>query len=346
MTQRGGAERVALEMTRAFPDSPMLTSIFEPSTTYPELAAVDVRTSFLQGVPAFRKDPRLALPLLAPAWSSMRAPRADVVLASSSGWAHGLRAPEGARKVIYCHNPPRWLHQPDDYVRSRGERAALRPLHRALRRWDRQAATSADLYLANSTSVARRIEAAYGLESTVVFPPVMIDPEAHQEPVPGLEPGFWLTVARGRGYKNVDAVTAGVLAHGESKVAIVGSPPADRPALPHEHWCGVVSDAQLRWLYAHARALVSVSFEDFGLTPLEANSFGTPAVVLRAGGFLDSTDPGVSGWWVDEPTAPAVAAALASLPGLDPDLVRQHAAKFSPQRFSFQLHDAVARVSA
>ena len=55
---------------------------------------------------------------------------------------------------------------------------------------------------------------------------------------------------------------------------------------------GRTSDAELRWLYANASALVSASYEDFGLTPIEAAAFGTPAALLRWGGFLDSLDEG------------------------------------------------------
>ncbi|MCW2510952.1 MAG: glycosyl transferase group 1, partial [Modestobacter sp.] len=38
LTQRGGAERVVLEMARAFPDSTVLTSVYSPERTFPEFA--------------------------------------------------------------------------------------------------------------------------------------------------------------------------------------------------------------------------------------------------------------------------------------------------------------------
>lgn len=341
LTQRGGAERVALHLARAFPGSPLHTSLYDPSSTFPELAEVDVQTSALQRIPALREDPRRALPLLARAWSSVKVAPCDVVLASSSGWAHGVKAPEGARKVVYCHNPPRWLHQREDYGVSRAQRTVMWALRPSLTRWDRAAADSADLYLANSTSVARRIEAVYEREAVVVFPPVGIDVDGPQEAVPGLEPGFWLTVARGRSYKNVAAVSAGVRAHGEGRLAIVGSDEPAGGSAPHEHWCGRVPDEQLRWLYANARALISLSYEDFGLTPVEANTFGTPTVLLRAGGFLDSTDPGVSGCFVEEATASSLAQTLRTLPTFDPHAVAAHAARFSPESFAHRVRELV-----
>ena len=43
LTQRGGAERVVLALTRAFPDAPVFTSLYYASGTFPEFANVDVR---------------------------------------------------------------------------------------------------------------------------------------------------------------------------------------------------------------------------------------------------------------------------------------------------------------
>ena len=39
LTQRGGAERVVMAMTRVFPSARLYTTMYEPSTTYPEFAA-------------------------------------------------------------------------------------------------------------------------------------------------------------------------------------------------------------------------------------------------------------------------------------------------------------------
>ncbi len=36
VTQRGGAERVALRIAEAFPGAPMYTTLYEPSDTFPE----------------------------------------------------------------------------------------------------------------------------------------------------------------------------------------------------------------------------------------------------------------------------------------------------------------------
>ncbi len=345
LTQRGGAERVALALLDAFPEAPLVTSVHNPGATFPGFADADVRTGPLQRWHLVRRDPRVGLALLPRAWDRTEVPDSDAVVASTSGFAHGVRLPEHTALVAYCHNPPRWLYQTEDYLPRRRERAALAPLRGRLEAWDRRAAARVDTYLANSTSVAARIERVYGIQAEVVHPPVYIDVDAERTPVAGLEPGFWLTVARGRGYKNTRAVLDGVgLAGGQ--VAVVGQKPDSEPDDPHVRWLGVVSDAELRWLYANARALVSVSREDFGLTPVEANAFGTPVAVLRAGGFLDSTAEGVSGVFVEEASAGSVAATLRDLPDLDPVRVREHAARFGQDRFARRVREVTEQAVA
>jgi glycosyltransferase involved in cell wall biosynthesis len=344
LTQQGGAERVALALLRAFDGGPLYTSVYAQERTFPGFRQHDVRTSPLQRVPLFRRDPRMALPVLAQTWSRTTAGDCDAVITSSSGWAHGIRTAPGVRKIVYCHNPARWLYQTNDYLgHDRGGRAALGALRPWLRRWDAAAAHSADRYLVNSTVVAARVKRVYGIDAEVLPPPVSVDPQGEQDPLAGLAPGFLLTVARGRGYKNTSIVEEAVSGlAGQRLVVVGGTAPAGGATHSSARHVGVVTDAQLRWLYANARALVSVSNEDFGLTPIEANAFGTPAVVLRAGGFLDTLAEGVSGVYVEAPTPAAVREALRELPDLDPLLVRRHAQRYAPAAFSRRLHAVVS----
>lgn len=341
LAQRGGAERVALSLARSFPGAPLYTSLYAPAQTFPEFGEVDVRTLPLQRIRPLRRDPRLAVPLLASAWERARLPDADAVVVSSSGWAHGVGTAPGCAKIVYCHNPARWLYQPQDYFPSRAAQRAFNVVRPWLTRWDQRAALTADVYIANSTAVARRIRDVYGIRADVVHPPVAIDVDGPQHPVESVEPGYWLAVARGRGYKNVDVVIEAVCGMPGHRLVVVGSPPPGTPTHARIRWVGVVTDSELRWLYANSRALVSVSREDFGLTPLESNAFGRPVAVLRAGGFLDSLDEGVSGVFVESPTPEAVAAALGAFPDFSPEVVRRHASRFDEAAFSRRIHAIV-----
>lgn len=342
LTQRGGAERVVLSLMRAFPGAPVHTTLYDADGTYPDFADADVRTSPLDRVGAMRRDHRLALPLLAAASSRMRID-ADVVVASSSGWAHGFATT--GRTVVYCHNPARWLYQTDEYLGGPSWRSplgapflALRPL---LRRWDRRAADRADVYLANSRVVQQRIARTYGLEAELLPPPHGMDASAPQEPVPdlaGWEPGYALVVSRLLPYKNVDAVIDAVRESGR-RLVVVGHGPEEgrlRATLPdHVRLLGGLGDAQLRWVYAHAGVLVAASHEDFGLAPLEAAAFGVPAVALRGGGFLETVVEGSTGLFFDTPEPDDIAAtlALADRHEWDADTMRDRAEQFGEARF-------------
>ncbi len=361
LTQRGGAERVALILADAFPAAPLYTSLYDPAGTFPEFASIDVRVSALNWLTPLRSRHRLALPLLAPAIASMRID-ADVLLTSSSGWAHGL--PTTGRKVVYCHAPARWLYQSARYLgASRNEDVGrrlirlpatlgLRLLRNRLRKWDRRAALSADRYLANSTVTRDAIRRIYGIDAEVLPPPPALIPGGPEEAVAGVEPGFVLCVARLLPYKNVDVVIeAARLVPGTRLVIVGGGPERNRLAAlaagSDSILLGRVGDAQLSWLYRNCSALVGASYEDYGLSPLEAAAFGRPSVVLRDGGYLDTVVADETGVFFDTPTAESVAAGLRAVAARtwDADALRTHAAKFARPRFEARLREIVAEES-
>jgi len=347
LTQRGGAERVVLSMTRAFPHAPLYTSLFDPRGTFPEFGSVDVRPSALNRIAPLRRHHRWALPFLAPAVASIRVD-ADVVLCSSSGWAHGIRT--GGRKLVYCHAPARWLYQTHRYVRNLGlpARLAAVALAAPLRRWDRGAAASASRYLVNSSHVAAMVSAAYGIQAEILPPPPALRPGGPSEAVPGLEPGFFLCVSRLLPYKNIAAVVEAFARRPRDRLVVIGSGPDETRlramAGPNVNLLGSVHDETLRWAYAECAGVVAASYEDFGLTPLEAAAFGKPAAVLRFGGYLDTVREGETGVFFDEPVAERVAASVAELAACtwDGEVLRAHAERYSEARFIKRLRALVA----
>jgi glycosyltransferase involved in cell wall biosynthesis len=351
LTQQGGAERVVLALATAFPAAPIHTSLFDPGGTFPEFSGLDVRTLPLNRVGALRAHHRLALPVLAPAFSRLHVD-AKVTICSSSGWAHGARV--SGRKIVYCHTPARWLYQSERYLagRPRASAALLSLLTPALRGWDRRAAASAHRYLVNSTAVRQRVSDLYGIEAEVLPPPVDVDPEGSREAVDGVEPGFFLCVSRLLPYKNVEAVSAAFRLLPDQRLVVVGSgPQADQiisASAPNVTVLGRVSDASLRWLYASSRGLVAASYEDFGLTPVEAAAFGKPTAALRWGGFLDTTIDGTTGVFFDEPDPRLIAEAVERLStaAWAPDSLAAHARTYSTSRFVERVQAVVAEEGA
>lgn len=356
LTQRGGAERVVLAMLRAFPDAPIFTTLYDPDGTYPEFRDADIRTSWLNRIPAFRRDHRLALPLLAAASDSLSID-ADVVVVSSSGWAHGF--PTSGRRLVYCYSPARWVYLIDQYLGGPATRSpvglALLGLRPGLRRWDRARARRAEAsgtYLAISTVVQERIRDCYGFASEIVAAPHSYDPALPTDLVPELADwaasGFHLVVSRLLPYKNVGKVVDAFRGLPEERLAIVGRGPekarlqASRPT--NVRLLEGLTDGQMRWLYAHCAALIAPSFEDFGLTPLEAGTYGKPALTLRGGGFLDTIVPGVTGSFFESPHPETIAAAVRANRAMrwDAETIRSHADTFNEAAFAARLRSEVA----
>ena len=346
LTQRGGAERVVLEMTRAFPGSVVVTSVYSPERTFPEFADVRVETTWLQRGPLLKRDPRLALPVLSEVFKRRRI-EADFVLVSSSGFAHKIGT--DAPKVVYCHNPPRWLHQWDDYQIGLGsaQRLVLRAMQPYLRRMDLAAAQGAAGYLANSQNVADRVQTAYGLGAQVIHPPRGLEPDGPLEPVPGLPERFLLTVGRPRGYKRTHLLTDAVAGMPDVHLVTVGGKPD--PRLPENvHQLTGLPDAQLRWLYAHAAGLLACSYEDFGLTPVEAFGFGTPVAATQEGGYLETCQEGLTGLWLDVESMDSLRQSIRAFLGRtwDRAAIAEHGQRWTPSVFHEALHEAVDDVLA
>ena len=352
LTQRGGAERVVLAMAHAFPDAPIHTTLYDPEETFPEFAALDVRTSRLNKVRYLRRHHRAALPFLPGAVSSMTID-ADVVLVSSSGWAHGVTST--GRKLVYCYTPARWLHQQRRYLgdhSSRGTAVALKLLSPWLRRWDYRAARTASDYVTVSSVVQDRVHSVYGLPSTVVPAPRPNTDMCPSEPMPSVEKwlagdGFELCVSRLLPYKNVDQIVAAYQGEPRRRLIVVGSGP-QKQALRAASGDNVlflegVSDGQLAWLYRRSRALIAISYEDFGLTPLEAAAFGKPCIVLRWGGFVETMIENLTAVFIEVPEVEHVRRALEQLDARDWDADRiiEHAARYHEDVFVENIRDLV-----
>lgn len=346
LTQRGGAEKVVLALHRAFPAAPVYTTLYEPGLTYPEFREVRVEASWLNRIRIFRRSHRLALPFLAWAASATRVP-AEHTIVSSSGWAHGFRTK--GTKIVYCYSPARWLYQTETYLGAgsiSARKALLAVLAPFLKRWDKRQAQTATKYFAISTVVQQRILETYGIEAEVLPAPHSIDPSLPAEPVDlstaHAEGPFYLCISRLLPYKNVDVVIEAFNAL-DLPLVVVGAGPEERRLIGmagrNVSMVKDLTDGQIRWLYANCEAVVSASYEDFGLTPIEAAIFGKPSVVLRWGGFLDTIVEGRTGVYFDEPEKGAIMQGVLASREIDwnADDMRAHAETFGEQHFADRL---------
>ena len=345
LTEMGGAERVVETMTRLFPGAPLYTSAFDPRGC-PSFAGLDVRTSWADRLTK-RKGAAKALFFTLPfAFRSLDLDAYELVLSSSSGFAHHVRCRPGAHHVCYCHNPPRFLWQPEDYFRGRPIlRRALAPALAGFRRLDREAASRVDAYIGNSATVARRIRATYGRNATVVHPPV--DTSLY-EPSDGHSDRF-LVVSRLLPYKRID-LTVDAATDAGLPLDVVGEGP-ERARLEARagktvRFLGRLPDADVRRLLARCTALIQAGEEDFGLTVVEAQAAGRPPIAFAAGGALETVEDGVTGFLFRTQSVTALVAAMrrAADDELDPRALQHSAEGFGVDSFARRLATAIAAV--
>ena len=357
LTQRGGAERVVLAMLRAFPYADLYTTVYNPETTFPEFKEHRVLTTKLNDLALLRKDHRFGLPIYQKGIDAAPVIDADLLLVSTTGFAHGFRTT--GKKLVYCHSPARFLYLVEDYLGASASKSpigwALSALRPPLIKWDQAAAHSADRYLANSSVVKQRIADVYGMDATVVPAPPAVNEAVEPELVAELAewgPGHHLVVSRLMPYKNVDKAIDAFRELPDERLVIVGKGPLrdelrkDLPA--NVRMLEGISDGELAWCYANAKALIAPSREDYGLTPLEAGALGTPTLALHAGGYLDTVKDGVNGLFFEDPTASEIAQAVrrASEIEWDAGAIRQHVEQFDETHFARFLRQHVVELLA
>ncbi len=342
LTQPGGAERVVAAMLERWPDAELRTFVYEPGGTFPVFAEHDPQTSVLQPM-ASRVSHRALLPVLPFAARSLAVRDVDVVISSSSGWAHGIPVDPAIPHVCYCHNPPRWIYDADAYIEGPLLRNALRPLLAGLRRWDQAAARRPTRYVANSRNVRERIRRNYGRDADVVHPPIDTD---RLGPTPLPRDGHLLVLSRLLPYKRVDLAIKAAAAVGVP-VVVAGDGP-DRHRLedlagPGVDFRGRVADEEIPELFAGASAFFLGGEEDFGMTPLEANAAGRPVVAFGGGGALETVRDGHTGtlFGGQVPESAAVALERTLSREWSPDALAAHAGTFSERHFLDRLESIV-----
>lgn len=345
LNQCGGAERVALELARMWPGTSIYTSLYRPESTFPAFRDLDVRHSWVQKLPVDSRF-RALVPLYPLAFRSFGTLHEQVVISSSSGWAHGIATAPESLHVVYCHTPARWLYRTDEYLGSAIFPKLTAPLLRLLRRWDLKAARRADLYVVNSEHVRKRVRVEYGRDAHVIHPPVDV---SRFEPTPRGE--RLLVVSRLLPYKRVDLVVRAATRAGIGLDVVGVGPQFDRLrsiAGSTVKFYGRVEDSVLKEMLENCRALCVAATEDFGMAPVEAGAAGKPVIAHAAGGALETLEDGVNGALFQELTEDALIDAVRRADALaaDPTELATLARRFSPDTFRVQFEALIEEALA
>jgi glycosyltransferase involved in cell wall biosynthesis len=341
-----GAERVFLALCDLFPEADLFTAVYDERGTERRFADRNMTTSFLQRIHPDARTFRALLPLYPYAMEALDLRGYDLVISSSSAWAHGVIADADAVHICYCHNPFRYAWNAREATLAEYDpirRAMLGFVFQRWRQWDWIAAQRVDLYAANSETTRRRVKRYFGREASVLYPPVETERFA-----PGPVGEDYVVLSELMPHKRIDLA---IEAFNELQrpLTIVGNGPDARRlrrlAGPTVRFTGRVTDNEAATLLSSARALVVTATEEFGIAAVEGQAAGRPVIALREGGVRETVLEGETGVFFDEPEAAALAAAVRGFDALavDPAACVENAARYDIGHFRHGMRALVER---
>jgi glycosyltransferase involved in cell wall biosynthesis len=350
LAQFGGAERVTEAIHQALPDADLCTTLSVPEKISPYLRELEPKTTWMQHLPAKSKLFRHYFFLYPFAVESAHLETYDLIVSSCCGYAKGVKRGRDAVHVCYCHNPMRWVWRFHEYMAREKFNAptklALQMMMKGLKHWETKAAARPDYFIANSHIVANRLKSAFGIEATVIEPPIQTSRFWISKSVDD----YYLILARLVSYKRIDVAIEACTRTGR-RLMVIGDGP-DRARLeslagPTVTFLGRQPDREVNRLASRCRALIFPGEEDFGMAPLEVNAAGRPVIAYGAGGATETVIEGVNGLLFGEQTPDSLIEALTDfeLRDWDPSTIRDIALRYDIHLFQERLLDFLCRVS-
>mgnify|MGYP003362376165 FL=1 len=342
-----GSERVIEQLLIMYPQAEIFAIVdFMPQAERSMLGGRPVRTTFIQKLPFARRCFRYYLGLMPVAIEQLDLSGFDLVISSNHAVAKGIITGPDQVHVCYVHSPMRYAWDMQAaYLRQGGIERGLRGLYarwllHRLRNWDVRSAAGVDVFVANSSYIARRIRKVYRRNATVVFPPVDID-RFEMSTAPRQD---YVVVSRLVPYKRIDLVVEAFRRMPERVLHVAGDgPERERIAaladnVPNIILHGRVSDVEVLRMMRQARAFVFAAEEDFGIAMVEAQACGTPLIVFGRGGACDIVRDmgdagGATGVFFDEQGADAIITAVERFESIQ-DRITPQACHANAQRFS------------
>jgi glycosyltransferase involved in cell wall biosynthesis len=352
LTMKGGAERVLKVFADMFPDAPIFTFLHDNKAIGDWFPPERVSVSRLQRFAKISKNHHLYLPWFPKAAEEWDFSEFDLVISSSSAFAHGIITNGHPKHLCYVHSPARYLWDRTHEILEGAAKGPIGPLRfhvasllfHKLRTWDAEAADRPDMLLAASQTVQRRIELYWRRESEVLHPPIRdfwFEELGTRSQTQASE--YYLIVSTLSDYKRIDLAIRAAN-DGKFNLKIAGTGRAEKYlksiAGPTVEFLGYQQDAQLRDLYANAKATIFPGDEDFGLVPLESQACGTPVIAFRSGGALETVEEGRTGEFFDEPTPPSLLQAIQKFEQqkYSKETCVLHARKFRESEFVQKMH--------
>lgn len=363
LIQNGGAEKLLL-MTHEIWPSALIYSCLASNEwiQYCQNNNIKLITSFMQKIPfAVKFNKVLAVfgfHMLA--YESFNFDKYDVVLSISARFAHGVITKPSTKHVCYMNSPGRMFWEPCNYFANDNEQNARRghfnnrllqliisPFLSWIRLWDYTAAQRVDKFIANSKTPQNRIKKYYKRDSDIVYPFAEGTTKLQK---PSSNEKYFLIISRLVSWKKIEiAIKACISLRLNLKVIGEGSDKSRLMKISNNskyiELCGRVLDDEKTRLICNCVALIQTQHEDFGITPVEAMSWGKPVIAFGRGGALETVVSGVTGEFFYEQTSNSLSDTLQNFSPEKylPETCQEQSKLFNKQRF---VNDLVRQVNS
>ncbi|MET4694128.1 glycosyltransferase [Endozoicomonas lisbonensis] len=337
-----GAEKVLEQMLTIFPEADLFSLIdFIEEGKRDFIKNKITKTTFVQRLPLANLKYRSYLPLFPIAIKQHNLRKYDIVVSSSHCIAKSVSTEPDQLHICYCYTPARYAWDlQTQYLLEFGLHGIKKHLAKCFlnrfRVWDRKKSKSVDHFVACSDYISERIKNAYDRKSYTIYPNVSVEDFELCEK----KKNYFVTCSRIVPYKKVDLIVSAFSKMPDKHLVVIGDGPdfekLNAIKTPNITLMGQQSFKNLKETVQKAKAFVFAAEEDFGIAPVEAMACGIPVIAYGKGGLLETVVNQKTGIFFHEQTADAISRAVIEFEQtklLPPAAIREHALKFSSERF-------------
>ena len=299
-----GAEKVVEVFMGMFPEADIFTLIYDEKKTGSVFPKEKIHPSYKklssQKLYNIFWKQRLCLPFMKRSVEQLHLSEYNLVIVSSSWFAHGVITKPETKTVVYSHSPMRYIWDwTNEYKKDIGWESGIKGfilnrLFLHLRQWDYIASKRSDILIANSKNCQSRITKYYRKESSVLYPPV--DTKRFAKTIDNKKEvsfeNYYIIISALSEFKNISVAISGFNQLPDQNLVVIG----DGDYKTKLEWEMTGKNIIFTWpkywndlvsLVQNSRGLIFPWEEDFGIVPIEVMAAGKPVFAFNR-------------WWLRE----------------------------------------------
>lgn len=300
------AEKVVENWMENYPNADIFTllynekkveNVFPKNRIHPQVFSL--RT---QKIYSFLWKQRICLPFMAKSIEQLDFSEYDIVLVSSSGFAHGIITKPETKTLVYYHSPARYMwdwtneYKRDIWAQKWWKSYILNSLFLQLRQWDYIASKRHNIILSNSKNTAKRVEKYYRINTQTLYPPIETErfSKTIQKKYTLPYKNYYIILSTLTEFKRLDIAIQWFTHLSKINLVIIGDGDYRKKL---ENLSQKVKNISFVWakfkdelvyLVQNSSGLIFPWEEDFWIVPIEVMAAGKPVFALEKWGLKET----------------------------------------------------------